>query len=569
MRSSARSFSWPGDGWRCPVADDAEASQDSSQDGPAPVLAVVGRPNVGKSTMVNRILGSRQAVVEDVPGVTRDRVTYDATWRGRAFTLVDTGGWEPSVERSQELAARVAAQARVAVEAADAVLFVVDAVVGVTDADAAVAAVLRRSRKPVVLAANKVDDAPGEPEIHSLWSLGLGEPVPVSALHGRGSGDLLDAVLAALPEAPQERYDTEGGPRRVALIGRPNVGKSSLLNRLAGSERVLVDSVAGTTRDPVDELIELGGKSWRFVDTAGIRRRVRETQGADYFAALRTERALERAEVAVVLVDASGPLAEQDLRIISMVIDAGRALVIAYNKWDLVDADQREFLDREIDRQLHNARWAPRVNISAKTGWHVDRLVPALELALESWETRVQTGRLNAWLTALIAATPPPVRGGKQPKIMFATQAGTKPPHFVLFTSGFLQAGYRRFIERKLREEFGFAGTPVHVSMRLWEKRSGPGGRTRSGRDGLGEPEPHGGALAVAQVAPLIRQRLDEEQAVPVRGVDVAAHDRGAQIGALVRHLDAQAAGRVHHQDADRPAQAAGRAVHDRVGDEL
>ena len=453
------------------------------QPGPAvPVLAVVGRPNVGKSTMVNRILGSRQAVVEDTPGVTRDRVTYDATWRGRAFTLVDTGGWEPEAEGGQSIPARVAAQARVAVEAADAVLFVVDAVVGVTDADDAVAAVLRRSRKPVVLAANKIDDAPGESNASSLWSLGLGEPYSVSALHGRGSGDLLDAMLDALPEAPGEKFDQEGGPRRVALIGRPNVGKSSLLNKLAGHERVLVDSVAGTTRDPVDELIELGGKTWRFVDTAGIRRRMRETQGADYFAALRTESALERAEVAVVLIDASEPLAEQDLRIVSMVIEAGRALVIAYNKWDTVDEDRQHFLDREIDRQLHTARWAPRVNISAKTGWHVDRLVPALETALASWETRVQTGRLNAWLSALIQATPPPVRGGRQPKVMFATQAGIRPPHFVLFTSGFLQAGYRRFIERRLREEFGFDGTPVHITMRLREKRSASAGRGRSRR---------------------------------------------------------------------------------------
>ena len=452
---------------------------------PAPVLAVVGRPNVGKSTLVNRILGSRQAVVADTPGVTRDRVAYDATWRGRAFTLIDTGGWEPSVEASESLAARVAAQARVAVDAADAVLFVVDAVVGVTDADAAVAAVLRRSRKPVVLAANKVDDAPAEPAASSLWSLGLGQPIPVSALHGRGSGDLLDEVLDALPAAPAERLRAEGGPRRVALLGRPNVGKSSLLNRLAGQERVLVDATAGTTRDPVDELIELGGRVWRFVDTAGIRRRVRESQGADYFAAMRTERALERAEVAVVLVDASEPLAEQDLRIVSMVIDAGRALVIAYNKWDLVDSDRRHFLEREIDRQLHTARWAPRVNISAATGWHTDRLVPALEQALAGWETRVPTGRLNAWLTALIAATPPPVRGGKQPKILFATQAGIRPPHFVLFTTGFLQAGYRRFIERKLREEFGFGGSPVHLSMRLREKRAGSSGRQpRSRRAG-------------------------------------------------------------------------------------
>jgi GTP-binding protein len=455
-----------------------------AQEEPAPVVAVVGRPNVGKSTLVNRILGSRQAVVADTPGVTRDRVAYDATWRGRAFTLLDTGGWEPTAP-GESLAARVAAQARLAVDAADAVLFVVDAVVGVTDADAAVAAVLRRSRKPVVVAANKVDDAPAEPGASSLWSLGLGQPVPVSALHGRGSGDLLDEVLEALPAAPAEPLRAEGGPRRVALLGRPNVGKSSLLNRLAGQERVLVDEAAGTTRDPVDELVELGGRAWRFVDTAGIRRRVRESQGADYFAALRTERALERAEVAVVLIDASEPLAEQDLRIVSMVIDAGRALVIAYNKWDLVDADRRHFLEREIDRQLHTARWAPRVNISAATGWHTDRLVPALEQALAGWETRVSTGRLNAWLAALIAATPPPVRGGKQPKILFATQTGIRPPHFVLFTTGFLQAGYRRFIERRLREEFGFGGSPVRVSMRLREKRAGLSGRqARSRRAG-------------------------------------------------------------------------------------
>jgi len=469
--------------------DDADASYLDLRGAPydadeaaAPVLAVVGRPNVGKSTLVNRILGSRQAVVEDTPGVTRDRVTYEATWRGRAFTLVDTGGWEPSVEGSPGLAAKVAAQARVAVDAADAVLFVTDALVGVTDADEAVAAVLRRSKKPVVLAANKVDDAPAEAGAHSLWSLGLGEPLPVSGLHGRGSGDLLDAVLDALPQAPSERIGEQAGPRRVALIGRPNVGKSSLLNKLAGQERVLVDAIAGTTRDPVDELIELGGKTWKFVDTAGIRRRVSHTQGADYFAALRTERALERAEVAVVLVDASEPLAEQDLRIISMVIEAGRALVIAYNKWDLVDEDRRYFLDREIDRQLHTARWAPRVNISAATGWHVERLVPAIEKAIAGWETRVPTARLNAWLSALVAATPPPVRGGKQPKIMFATQSGIQPPHIVLFTSGFLQAGYRRFIERRLREEFGFEGTPVHVSMRLREKRASAGRSARGGR---------------------------------------------------------------------------------------
>ena len=448
-----------------------------------PVVAVVGRPNVGKSTLVNRILGSRQAVVEGTPGVTRDRVAYDALWRGRAFTLVDTGGWDPSAG-GESLAARVTSQARVAVDAADAIVFVVDATVGVTDEDAAVASILRRSGKPVVVAANKVDDAKGESDVAALWSLGLGEPAPVSALHGRGSGDLLDLILDALPDAPKETDEADGGPRRVALLGRPNVGKSSLLNKLAGHQRALVDAAAGTTRDPVDELVELGGTTWRFVDTAGIRRRFRENQGADYYAALRTAGALDRAEVAVVLVDASEPLTEQDLRIISMVIEAGRALVIAYNKWDLVDDERRRFLDREIDRQMNNARWAPRVNVSALTGRHIDRLVPALETALDGWETRVPTGRLNAWLTGLVAATPPPVRGGRQPKILFATQAGVRPPHFVFFASGFLEAAYRRFIERRLREEFGFEGSPVQVSVRVRAKKESPAGRRSAARSG-------------------------------------------------------------------------------------
>ena len=444
-----------------------------------PVLAVVGRPNVGKSTLVNRILGARQAVVQDVPGVTRDRVAYDANWRGRTFTLVDTGGWEA---RAQGLAAQVAEQAEIAVGLADAVLFVVDARVGATDEDEAVARVLRRAGKPVVLVANKVDDAKSEADAMSLWSLGLGEPVLVSAMHGRGSGDLLDLALEALPEAPRERLAT-GGPRRVALIGRPNVGKSSLLNKLAGEQRSVVDSVAGTTRDPVDELIELGGTTWRFVDTAGIRRRFRESQGADYYATLRTQSALERAEVAVVLVDASEPLAEQDLRILSMVVEAGRSLVIAYNKWDLTDEERRHYLEREIERQLYHVRWAPRVNISAATGRHVERLVPAIEQALAGWEQRISTGQLNSWVNALIAATPPPMRGGKQPRVLFATQAGTKPPHFILFTTGFLEETYRRFIERRLREDFGFDGTPIKLTMRLREKRgTGKGGRPAARR---------------------------------------------------------------------------------------
>jgi ribosome-associated GTPase EngA len=438
---------------------------------PAPVVAVVGRPNVGKSTLVNRILGRREAVVEDIPGVTRDRVAYDAEWRGRRFTVVDTGGWLPD---AAGLAAAIAEQARLAVELADVVLFVVDATVGATDVDEAVVEILRRSGKPIVLAANKVDDIGAESDATALWSLGIGEPLSVSALHGRASGDLLDAVLDALPEpAPPETFGEPGGPRRVALIGRPNVGKSSLLNKLAGEQRAVVDEVAGTTRDPVDELIELGGKTWRFVDTAGIRRRHRENQGADFYATLRTQSALDRSEVAVVLVDASESLAEQDLRIISTVIESGRSLVLAFNKWDLLDEERRYYLDREIDRQLHNARWAPRVNISARTGRHVEKLVPAIETALDNWGSRVPTARLNTFFAELISAHPHPVRGGKQPRVLFATQAGVRPPRFVLFTSGFLEPGYRRFIERRLREDFGFEGTPIEVTMKIREKRGG------------------------------------------------------------------------------------------------
>jgi ribosome-associated GTPase EngA len=435
-----------------------------------PMVAVVGRPNVGKSTLVNRIIGRREAVVEDVPGVTRDRVSYDAEWQGRRFTVVDTGGWLPD---SEGLAAAIAEQARMAVDLADVVMFVVDATVGATDVDEAVVEILRRSGKPVVLVANKADNVAAEVEATALWGLGIGEPYPVSALHGRSSGELLDAVLAALPEeAPRETFGETGGPRRVALLGRPNVGKSSLLNKLAGEKRAVVDSVAGTTRDPVDELIDLGGKTWRFIDTAGIRKRHKENQGADFYAILRTQAALDRSEVAVVLVDASDNLAEQDLRIISMVIESGRSLVLAYNKWDLLDEERRHYLEREIERQLHNARWAPRANISAQTGRHMDRLVPAIETALEGWGHRVPTAKLNTFFAEMVAAHPHPIRGGKQPRILFATQAGVRPPRFVLFTSGFLEEGYRRFIERRIREEFGFAGSPIQISMKIREKRS-------------------------------------------------------------------------------------------------
>jgi len=431
-----------------------------------PVVAVVGRPNVGKSTLVNRILGRREAVVQDIPGVTRDRVAYDALWAGRQFTLVDTGGWEPDATGLQAMVSR---QAEQAVATADLIVFVIDSRTGATETDLVVARTLRRAKQPVILAVTKIDDDRGESDATELWSLGLGQPYPVSGLHGRGSGDLLDAILELLPDAPRET-DSEGGPRRVALVGRPNVGKSSLMNKLSGEERSVVDSVAGTTVDPVDSLVEVGGEIWRFVDTAGLRKRVKMASGMEYYASLRTASAIESAEVAIVLLDASEVISEQDQRVITTVIESGRALVIAFNKWDLVDEDRRYDLEKEIDRDLQRVTWAPRVNVSAKTGRAVEKLAGALRTSLQSWDRRIPTGQLNQWLNEIVAATPPPARGGKHPRILFATQADTRPPRFVLFTTGFLEAGYRRFLERRLREDFDFTGSPIEISVRVRER---------------------------------------------------------------------------------------------------
>ena len=430
-----------------------------------PTIAVIGRPNVGKSTLVNRMIGRREAIVEDTPGVTRDRVKYEAEWNGRRFFLIDTGGWEVKPEGISE---KITAGAEAAIREADLVMFVVDAQVGALDEDQSLVDLLRKSGKKVILVGNKIDNAEDEADGYALWNLGLGEPRFVSALHGRGSGDLLDLLISQLPEVGSAPVDD--GYRRVALVGRPNVGKSSLLNVLAGAPRVLVDDAEGTTRDAVDELIDFGGSTWRFIDTAGIRRRAHQASGTDYYASLRTAIALDRAEVALVIFDASQILTEQDIRIVSMADEAGKALVIVMNKWDLVDEERQLVLDREIERQLERYPWAQRVNLSAKTGWHRDRLAPALRTALTNWEKRIPTAKLNAFLGELVAANPPPVRGGKQPKIKFATQAGTCPPKFVVFANGFLENAYRRFIERRLREVFGFDGTPIEVAVKLKER---------------------------------------------------------------------------------------------------
>jgi GTP-binding protein len=430
-----------------------------------PIVAILGRPNVGKSTLINRFIGRREAIVEDTPGVTRDRVQYECEWGGRRFIIMDTGGWE---SKPDGISIQVSASAELAMQEADVLCFVVDAQVGALDEDDILVQELRKAKKPTLLVANKVDGDNDESDAHALWNIGLGEPHFVSALHGRGSGDLLDAIVRLIPEVGAAQV--QDGYRRIALIGRPNVGKSSLLNALAGENRSIVDDVAGTTRDPVDELIEFGGSIWRFVDTAGLKKRANQASGTDYYATLRTQTALERCECAVVVLDASVPISEQDLRIITMVEEAGKAMVIVMNKWDLVDEDRRDQLDKEIDRHLDQVEWAQRVNVAAKTGWHRDRLAPALRTAIDSWERRVPTSKLNSFLGALIGATPPPVRGGKQPKVYYATQAGIAPPKFVIFSSGWIEASYRRFIERRLREEFKFPGTPVQVAIRVKER---------------------------------------------------------------------------------------------------
>lgn len=433
------------------------------------VIAVVGRPNVGKSTLVNRILGRRAAVVEDTPGVTRDRVSYDAEWAGTDFKLVDTGGWEADVEG---IDSAIASQAQIAVELADSVIFVVDALTGLTQTDERIVKLLRQAGKPVTVAVNKIDDQISEYMAAEFWKLGLGEPYPISAMHGRGVGDLLDEAVAQMKSAEKTSgFLTPSHLRRVALVGRPNVGKSSLLNQLSHSERSVVNELAGTTRDPVDEIVTIDGEDYLFIDTAGIKRRQHKLSGAEYYSSLRTQAAIERSELALVLFDASIPISDQDLKVMSTAVDAGRAVVLVFNKWDLMDEFDRQRMERLWKTEFDRVTWAQRVNLSAKTGWHTNRLAKAMTQALESWDKRIPTGKLNAFLGKIQASHPHPVRGGKQPRILFATQASSRPPRFVIFATGFLEHGYRRFLERSLREEFGFEGSPIQISVSIREKK--------------------------------------------------------------------------------------------------
>jgi len=436
-----------------------------------PVVAVVGRPNVGKSTLVNRIIGSRSAVVEEMSGVTRDRRQFDADWSGRDFILVDTGGWEIKPEGDLNMSIRQ--QAEGAVSGADAVILVVDGTADLSDDDTGVISILRGADIPVVVAVNKMDDAQIEWEVDRFWKLGLGTPRPVSAYHGRGVGELLDEVMAVLPE----REDVEPAEviPRIAIVGRPNTGKSTLLNRLAGEARVIVSERPGTTRDPIDVDVEIDGIAYRLVDTAGIRRKPQITEDADFYAVIRAREALERADVAVLMVDATEGVTHQDQRIAREIVDAGVGLVVVLNKWDALDEEQRELTERSLPDRFSFVGWAPVLRMSAKTGARSQRLGGALEMVLETRQNRIATGVLNRQVREWAAAHPPPVRKGRRPKLHYAVQAGTGPPTFVLFVSGGeLGEDYLRFLERRLRETNDFTGTPIHIVTRnRRDERSG------------------------------------------------------------------------------------------------
>ena len=431
-----------------------------------PVVAVVGRANVGKSTLVNRFLGRREAIEHPEPGVTRDPRGYPMEWDGVLFTVVDTGGWEP---RARGIAAKVLAQAERAARAAHLIVFAVDATTGPTADDIAVAKTLRRAKVPVVVAANKVDAAGGESELFAFERLGLGTPLPVSALHGRASGDLLDVIVSHLRDIEVDEEPDDD--IRVAIAGRPNVGKSSLFNRLAGSERSIVDEVPGTTRDAVDEVVSEGGTRFRFVDTAGIRRKVRSATGPEYYGLVRSLRAVDEADVVIMVIDASEGPTEQDQKIAQRVADAGRAAIVVLNKWDLVDEDSRPFLEREVEEKLRFVPWAPVLRTSALTGRGIDRILPAVRKVREAWDQRVPTAQLNAWLREVEGRIPLGGRGARPTRIRYATMARTRPPEVVLFSTGSISDQAIRALERRLRERFGFEGTPIRVVVRQREKR--------------------------------------------------------------------------------------------------
>jgi GTP-binding protein len=430
-----------------------------------PVVAVVGRPNVGKSTLVNRIVGRREAIVQEKPGVTRDRKVLEAEWIGHEFTIVDTGGWLAADEGS--LDGKVSKQSEKAIAEADVILFVVDTTVGITDEDDRVASILRRSKRPVVVVANKADSDRREIDAWEFGRLGLGDPHPISALHGRGTGDMLDEVVKHLPEpTPDAEEDEVEEPDdstfAVAIVGRPNVGKSTLFNRLIGDDRSVVHDMPGTTRDTVDTVVTTDEGDIRFVDTAGMRRKSRVDDGTEYYSFVRALQAIDRADAALLVIDATEGVTHQDQRLAERIDVAGSPVVLVLNKWDvLADPEQREQVTIDMADRLGFLGYAPTLKVSAKTGLGVHKLMPAIQNAIEAYHKRVPTRALNQLLQQAQAQHPAPAG-----KILYATQGATDPPTFTLFTNRPLPATYLRYLERKIREHFGFGPTPLKLRVR-------------------------------------------------------------------------------------------------------
>jgi GTPase len=425
-----------------------------------PVVAIVGRPNVGKSTLVNRIVGRREAIVEEKPGVTRDRKELEADWRDRRFTLVDTGGW---MATTGGLDAKVSDQAERAIRAADVVLFVTDATVGVTDEDDQVAAILRRTGRPVLVVVNKVDSEHRETDAWAFARLGLGEPMPVSALHGRQVGDLLDAVVAQLPAPGAEELPEEETSKvpAVAVVGRPNVGKSTLFNRLIGDDRSVVHDEPGTTRDSIDTIVETPDGPVRFIDTAGMRRKSRIAEGPEYYSLVRALQTVDQADAALLVIDASEGVTHQDQRLAERIDAAGSPVLIVLNKLDLLDAEGRADISEQVADRLAFLGYAPVLKVSALTGKGVHRLLPALQESIDAYHRRVPTRELNEVVQAAQAAQPAP-----RARVLYATQGATDPPTFTLFSNRPLPATYLRYLERRIREHFGFGPTPLKLRVR-------------------------------------------------------------------------------------------------------
>ena len=436
-------------------------------EGELPVVSVVGRPNVGKSTLFNRILGRREAIVEERPGVTRDRKALEAVWLGRHFQLVDTGGWMPS---GNELDDKVSAQSEKAIGDSDLIVLVVDGTTGITEDDARVATILRRSNTQVILAVNKIDTPLRDPDIWEFVSLGLGDPMGVSALHSRNTGDLLDRIIEMLPDEQQDIDEDIGdsdeaesnGVPGVAIVGRPNVGKSTLFNRLIGDDRSVVHDMPGTTRDAIDTVVETELGPLRFIDTAGMRRKARVDDDTEYYSNLRALRAIDKADVALLVIDASEGVTSQDQRLAERVDAAGCPIVILMNKWEVVDQEEKDEVMYQVGQRLHFLGESPVLRVSALTGRGVHRLVPALEAAIDAYETRVPTRKVNEVIQLAQSSQPAP-HGGR---VLYATQGATHPPTFTLFTNKEIPASYVRYLERRLREEFDLGATPIKIRLR-------------------------------------------------------------------------------------------------------